>query len=382
VLPLSLSALLRSDLPKDQWELIVVDDASSDETALVAARYADTVVRLPGTPGGPAYARNRGFEASHGEVVLFVDADVVVHRETLRQIVSLLDQNPEVSAVFGSYDATPSHKTLVSEFRNLLHHFVHHRDAGDAETFWAGCGAIRADVFREVGMFDEWHYSRPQIEDIELGRRLRMHGHRITLRPEIQGTHLKRWTLRDVMTTDFKHRGVPWTQLLLQEGPSATGNVLNLRTSEKVCTALAGVGWMVILAAIILGSVRPLVALPVIALVIGMMNREFYQFIGRERGYRFALGMLPLHLMYYATNVISGMIGWLLHVLVGEPQAPIAVVAGVGMDLNTWPPRPSRPRSGVWSPNDFPASSPQPPITAAQPAVAAHVPMQPQALGK
>jgi GT2 family glycosyltransferase len=380
VLPLSLSALLRSDLPKDEWELIVVDDASSDETALVAARYADTVVRLPGKPCGPAFARNRGFEASHGEIVLFVDADVCVHKETLRQIVTVLDQCPDVSAVFGSYDSTPSHPSLVSEFRNLLHHFVHHRDAGDAETFWAGCGAIRADVFRQIGMFDEWHYSRPQIEDIELGRRLRMHGNRIMLRPEIQGTHLKRWTLRDVMTTDFKHRGVPWTQLLLQEGPNASVNVLNIRPSEKFCTALAGVGWLTLGAAALLGSLLPLVALPVIGLVIGLLNREFYQFIGRERGYRFALGMLPLHLMYYATNVVSVMIGWTLHMLVGEPQAPVTVVAGVGMDLKTWPPRPSRPRSGIWSPPGADAPSPRPAVTAplSPPAIPTPAPMQPQ----
>jgi hypothetical protein len=229
-------------------------------------------------------------------------------------------------------------------------------------------------------MFDEWHYSRPQIEDIELGRRLRMHGHRIMLRPEIQGTHLKRWTLRDVMTTDFKHRGVPWTQLLLQEGPNASVNVLNIRPSEKICTALAGVGWLMLGTAALLGSLLPLVALPVIGLVIGLLNREFYQFIGRERGYRFALGMLPLHLMYYAINVVSVMMGWTLHMLVGEPQAPVTVMAGVGMDLKTWPPRPSRPRSGIWSPPGAAAPLPRPAMTAqvSPPPIPAPVPMQPQ----
>ena len=63
----------------------MVDDASTDETAVVAARYADTIVRLPGKPHGPAYARNRGFEASRGDVVIFIDADVCVHPDTLRR---------------------------------------------------------------------------------------------------------------------------------------------------------------------------------------------------------------------------------------------------------------------------------------------------------
>ena len=50
ILPKSLAALRASDLPREGWELIVVDDASTDDTALVAARYADTVVQLAGNP--------------------------------------------------------------------------------------------------------------------------------------------------------------------------------------------------------------------------------------------------------------------------------------------------------------------------------------------
>jgi GT2 family glycosyltransferase len=351
VLPLSLSALLRSDVARDQWELIVVDDASSDDTACVAAQYADTVVRLPVRPSGPAFARNRGFEASRGDIVVFVDADVCVHSGTLRRILQVMDEDRGIGALFGSYDSSPAHRSVVSEFRNLLHHYVHHRDAGEAETFWAGCGAIRADVFRQVGMFDEWHYPRPQIEDIELGRRMRQHGHRIVLRPEIQGTHLKRWTLKDVMLTDFKHRGVPWTQLLLQEGPNASAKMLNLRMSEKVCTGLAGLGWLAVGTAIVTANVIPLLLLFVIGTIQAFLNRDFYRFIARERGFWTAVAVQPLHLLFYATNVLSATFGWLLHNLLGEPQAPISVVAGVGMNIRVWPPPPSRPNSGVWGRN-------------------------------
>jgi glycosyltransferase involved in cell wall biosynthesis len=349
VLPLSLSALGRSDLPRAHWELVVVDDASSDDTAIVAARYADTVVRLPGKPRGPAFGRNRGFEAARGEIVVFVDADVCVHPETLSRFLAIFDGNPAVSAVFGSYDASPSHTGVVSSFRNLLHHHVHHRDAGEAETFWAGCGAVRAEAFHEVGMFDEWHYARPQIEDVELGRRLRLRGHRILLRPEIQGTHLKRWTFKDILSTDFKHRGVPWTMMLLQEGPNPAGRALNLRTSEKLCTAAAGFGWLSIGSALLLRSALPLTVLALALLVVAFLNRDFYRFVARERGLGVTIAMFPLHVLYYATNVLSAMFGWLLHMLLGEPLPPIVATAEVGMDLRTWPPRPSQPSDNLWS---------------------------------
>ncbi len=327
----------------------MVDDASADHTALVAARFADVVVRLPGKPHGPAYARNRGFEVSRGEIVAFVDADVCLHNESLARFIEVFDQRPDVSAIFGSYDASPSHPGLISEFRNLLHHHVHHRDAGDAETFWAGCGAIRASAFRDIGMFDEWHYSRPQIEDIELGRRLRIRRHRILLRPEIQGTHLKRWTLRDLMSTDFQHRGVPWTRLLLHEGPNRSQRMLNLRASERVCTALAGLGWLAVFTAILLAKPLLLLIVGLVVVCIGIVNLGFYRFVMRERGLRTALLMLPLHSLYYGTNVVSAIMGWMLHILLGEPQAPVTVAATVGMDIKIWPPRPSRPRAGLWS---------------------------------
>ena len=349
LLPRSLAALTASTLPRNEWELIVVDDASSDDTSIVAAGYADTVVRLPSRSHGPAYARNRGFEAARSDVVVFVDADVCVHPETLERFCDLFAARPDVAAVFGSYGTSTLHGTIVSEFRNLLHHHVHQRSAGEAETFWAGCGAVRSSVFRAVGMFDEWHYARPQIEDVELGRRLRLGGHRILLRPEIQCTHLKRWTLRTVMTTDLKHRGVPWTRLLLHEGPSAGRGALNLRVSEKLCTVFAGGGWLAITVALLMRSAIPLLYLPVAIMLIAVLNRDFYRFVGRERGVRVAVAMLPLHVLYYGINVVAALVGWSLHVMLGEPQAPLTAAAAVGMELRTWPPRPSPPAAGVWS---------------------------------
>src|SRR6185436_8408948 len=132
LMPETLGALLASDLPRDQWELIVVDDGSRDDTAIVAGRYADTVIRLPGKPHGPAYARNRGFEVSRGEYVLFFDSDVRVKPETLRLAAQALSADPTIGAVFGSYDAEPTATGFISQYRNLLHHHLLLQNAGDA----------------------------------------------------------------------------------------------------------------------------------------------------------------------------------------------------------------------------------------------------------
>ncbi|HYW51033.1 MAG TPA: glycosyltransferase family 2 protein, partial [Gemmatimonadaceae bacterium] len=168
----SLAGLLASDLPRHEWELVVIDDGSGDDTAAVAALHADRVVTIEDGPRGPAHARNTGAAATRAPLLVFIDADVVVAPATLRQLAVHLRDGSGTDAVFGAYDTTPADSGFVSQYRNLLHHRVHAQNAGIATTFWAGCGAVRRDAFDSVGQFDAMRYPRPQVEDIELGYRL------------------------------------------------------------------------------------------------------------------------------------------------------------------------------------------------------------------
>jgi len=341
--------LLASDLPRDSWELIVVDDGSLDETGAVAGRYADTVIRLPGKPRGPAYARNRGFEVARGPVVAFFDADVIVHRDTLRRLLEELASRPDAGAVFGAYDASPRAKGLVSQYRNLIHHYTHVRGAGEVDTFWAGAGAIRRDVFEESGMYDEWHYARPQIEDIELGARIRSLGKIILLAPEIQVTHLKKWSLANVVRTDLRDRGIPWARLLAQRGAVLSSKTLNLRWTERLNTALVWLSAALLVVAVfrtslLLAGVGLLLLVPVLAL-----NWPLWRYMARLRGVAFALAIIPLHLLYYALNGVSVFMGLLLQQTVGAPVPDPTTAAYAEVGVQRWPPIPARHRRSTWA---------------------------------
>lgn len=144
--------------------------------------------------------------------------------------------------MFGSYDDTPGEPNFFSQYRNLLHHYVHQTGNEDASTFWGACGAIRRDIFMKMNGFDEG-YARPSIEDIELGYRLKQAGHRIFLAKDIQITHLKRWTLWSMLSADFFCRALPWTRLILENGGFV--NDLNLKVSSRVSVICA---WMMVLA--------------------------------------------------------------------------------------------------------------------------------------
>ena len=305
----SLPALRASDLPSQAWELIVVDDASRDGSAEVAERFADLVVRRPES-SGPAAARNHGVRQSRGDTLVFIDADVSVHADALRRLEECFSEDTRVAAVFGAYDTAPRDPGFVSQYRNLLHHRVHAEGRGDAETFWAGLGAIKRSVFVAAGGYDE---TMRQLEDIDLGYRVRALGHRILLRPEIQGKHLKRWTLRTMMATDLFGRGVTWMGLHLEQGSSGRPGTLNLRPAEKVFTLLTGVTAVALAMSVIRWPLLWLIVAGLSLAVVVGGNLPLLRWFARERGLRFALLVVPMRLLYYLLNAIAAAIGLVRH---------------------------------------------------------------------
>jgi glycosyltransferase involved in cell wall biosynthesis len=217
-----------------EYECIVVADGSTDESAEIAARFGATVLRTD-RKRGPAFARNLGAGKAHGEILLFIDADVCVYPDTIARIMAIFEQDAGVAAVIGSYDDSPESKDFLSQYRNLMHCYVHHRSRREACTFWSGCGAIRKSIFHKYSGFDE-SYERPAIEDIELGFRMRMDDNKILLDPSILVKHLKKWSFLSLVKTDILDRGIPWTELILED--RFLPNDLNLQLSQRVSIAL------------------------------------------------------------------------------------------------------------------------------------------------
>jgi GT2 family glycosyltransferase len=300
-----LAALATSGRPPD--EVVVADDASTDESAAVAGSLGAQVISLPDGPRGPAVARNRGAALAGGDVLVFVDADVAVHPGTLARIERYLTEQPEIAALFGSYDANPPARGLVTRYKNLLHHYVHQHGRREASTFWAGCGAIRRDVFIALGGFDE-SYDRPSIEDIDLGGRLCQAGCRVWLCPDVQVTHLKRWTLGSLLRSDIFERAIPWTRLILRQRQLSAD--LNLDAGSRLSALSA---WAALICAAF-GLWSPWLwigALPALALL-GALNAGLYRFFARQGGIGFALGAAGLHGLYlvYSSLTFALVAGW------------------------------------------------------------------------
>jgi glycosyltransferase involved in cell wall biosynthesis len=315
-----IDALIASDLPREQWELIVVDDASGEHSVTRSATRADQIVSLPAPASGPAHARNEGAAVARGEIVAFVDADVVVHRDALTRLLSGFD-DPAVSAVFGSYDDQPANPGLVSQYRNLLHHYVHQRSAGSVESFWAGLGGVRKSVFNELSGFDAETYRRPEMEDVELGYRLRDAGHTIVLDPRIQGTHLKQWTLPGMIASDFTRRGLPWARLLARRNMLLRPRGLSLGASERANAVFAAVT-VVLLAATLATQSRNVAALALVAFGLFIAaNLGLIRWYIEKRGILFALLSIPLHLAY-SVNAVASLVAGATGALLSRQTSP------------------------------------------------------------
>ena len=289
----SLAPLIAMHKRGELCEIIVVDDGSTDGSGSVAATLGAQVIATSGRCG-PGAARNLGARQAKGDILWFVDSDVVVRSDAAQHIRSAL-ANQDYVAVFGSYDDAPPAPNFLSQYKNLIHHRYHQAGSGEATTFWAGCGAVRKNAFVDMGGFDALRYPRPSIEDIELGYKLRAAGGRIRLSAELQGTHLKVWTLRGLLTTEIRDRALPWSFLLLSRGH--VGNELNISITERIRALIA-----CFFVVCVLMSLADLASWSIPIALLGMSfaaNLDLFALFLRRNGLLFALGGLLFHQLYY-----------------------------------------------------------------------------------
>jgi cellulose synthase/poly-beta-1,6-N-acetylglucosamine synthase-like glycosyltransferase len=292
-------------------EVIAVFDGGADNNVDTDVTWIEDrgarVVRVSG-PRGPAWARNHGAATASGDVLFFVDADTEVHADTIGTIQAFFHENPELAAVIGTYDDEPAADNFLSQYKNLLQHHVHMNAREEGFTFWGACGAMRREVFLELGGFCQ-EYGRPCIEDIELGYRLVSAGHRVHLRKDLQVKHLKRWTMKSLLLSDVIARAVPWTRLILRSGRFE--NDLNINVMTRVKVSL--VALMLCLLLVALWWPLALVAAAGTAATLAWLDLALLRFFARKRGVPFAARTITWHWFYYFYSGCSFCIGLAFH---------------------------------------------------------------------
>ncbi len=301
----ALSTTLRSlaTLTSPPHEIIVVVDGGDPEIIDEINSYGFR--SHPLSPrAGPAAARNAGAAISSGTILFFVDSDVQVYPDTIDKVRRAFS-NREVKAIIGSYDDSPPSDSTVSWFRNILHHYTHQHGPDRVSSFWSGCGAIRREIFNEVGGFDAT-FDLPTIEDIEMGYRLRQLGIGVSIKRDLVVKHLKRWTLTQMIATDTFKRAKPWVQVMrrmhyypAELNVSLRGRLSLVLTALMVCSLLGSIV-----------SIKYIPVFIVFGLAFSVLNREFYALMLNKGGLYKACAGVFLHWVHLICAIVGALIGF------------------------------------------------------------------------
>jgi len=185
-----LEALDHQSVSKEDYEVIVVDDGSTDGTSEIAKGF--NVKYISQTNHGPAAARNRGAQAARGDIILFTDSDCVPDRNWIREMISPFN-NFGVTGVKGTYKTKQRElaaRFAQAEFEDRYDLLQKSPSIDMIDTY---SSAFRKDIFQSMGGFDE-SFPEPNNEDTELSYRLAAAGHKLVFNPKafVYHTHPKR----------------------------------------------------------------------------------------------------------------------------------------------------------------------------------------------
>jgi glycosyltransferase involved in cell wall biosynthesis len=211
----------------EDMEVLIVDDCSTDNTVEVVQKYPVRVIQMEKN-GGPARARNRGVEEAQGDIIFFLDSDVLVIEGTVKEVKDYFEINPSANCVIGVCATEPLNKGFVPKYMAMFE-YIHlvGTPGNKVSVFAPRCGAIKKELFQRVGGYDE-SYKGADVEDFELARRI-IKTDSIFLNPKMLVRHQFVNNFEEAVKNYFK-RAVMWVHLFLKDkqldnaGPTAPSN--------------------------------------------------------------------------------------------------------------------------------------------------------------
>jgi glycosyltransferase involved in cell wall biosynthesis len=288
-------------------EVIVVDDSSDDTTVAIAKEYDCTVLQLTDGHGANS-ARNFGASHAKGDILMFLDADIVVARETLLGVVETLEENFN-DAVVGMYTAKHRHVSFVSQYKNLWVRYSYIKSNPAIDWLFGAISGIKRQAFEKLGGFNVDLRAKDGHDDIELGKRFARANLNIVLNMDIEVEHLKEYTFVSFVKNEFR-RSLAFAELATRFGETAQ----SLRK-----------GFVNVYPAFILSTICSMIILLMLSASIGgylsywypvgsagiylLMNIRFLNYLEQVRGLFAMIAMIPFLFIDHVVCCTGSVIG-------------------------------------------------------------------------
>ena len=290
-------------------EVIVVDDHSTDRTPEIAKSFNARLVAAEEGAGANA-ARNLGAKEAKGEIFVFIDADVVVSRETILGIVERLEGD-YLDAVVGIYTARHRNDSLFSQYKNLWIRYSYLKSPPAIDWMFGAISGIRRKAFESIGGFNADLIARHGNDDLELGKRLARQNVKIELDMEIEVEHLKEYNLFSFVRNEFTRSAgfVLLARRLGEMGSSITHGFVNVYPSFIFSTLFSVVG-VIFLVAFLAGRLPPWY-LAAAAGIYFVMNVRFLNYLEQVRGFFAMIVMVPILVLDQLVCLAGSFVGFL-----------------------------------------------------------------------
>ncbi len=197
------------------FEVVVVDDCSTDNSIEIIKKFPCKLVELK-EHVGVSKARNIGAGKSAGEILLFIDADCLLEKNTLAKVSESIGSN-NTQVLGGTYTKLPyDGNSFFSTFQSIFINYFETKSKVP-DYIAAHSLAIERGVFTKVGGFieDSFIGVAAGVEDVELSHRLRRAGYKLQMNPEIQVRHLFNFSFSKSMGNAFR-KSMRWTMYSLK----------------------------------------------------------------------------------------------------------------------------------------------------------------------
>lgn len=212
-LPKCLDAIIKQTFPRQDFEIVVVDNNSTDKTAEIARSYGARVV--PEKRQGNTFALSAGLNAAEGEVIASTDADTIVYKNWLEVIYEAFRDKNVVGAT-GTVDLKIGND-FTSHIAEIIYEYFLRVNFLIGKAHFSGFNfAVRKSVLDEIGGIDDRFTMSP---DVDLGLRMGKKGKVVFLKSMTVMTSTRRWQEKPIDAFVTYAKGYIWSAWLRKPPP-------------------------------------------------------------------------------------------------------------------------------------------------------------------